>query len=161
MAIEFQRNIATEPEAERAAFAGHKDFADAQLVSQLITSPDDWNVNVETIFVDATVDRKSAKRALFKISSQGEGVSDEPGSISHFMSLLKLFEAAEQQAPEVIAVEVGKSKDAANKAAQTVMEFFNTRYQMLLLLIDVALRICRTKANRACVLCSPAWPSTR
>ncbi len=57
------------------------------------------------------------------------------------MSLLKLFEAAEQQAPEVIAVEVGKSKDAANKAAQTVMEFFNTRYQMLLLLIDVALRI--------------------
>ena len=117
------------------------DFADAQLVSQLITSPDDWNVNVETIFVDATVDRKSAKRALFKISSQGEGVSDEPGSISHFMSLLKLFEAAEQQAPEVIAVEVGKSKDAANKAAQTVMEFFNTRYQMLLLLIDVALRI--------------------
>ncbi|MBI3419037.1 MAG: hypothetical protein HY053_02750 [Proteobacteria bacterium] len=85
--------------------------------------------------------RQQANARLFNISSQGEGVSDEPGSISHFGRFLKLFEAAEQQPPEVIAVQVGKSKAAASEAAQKMMEFFNTRYQMLLLLIDVALRI--------------------
>ena len=79
--------------------------------------------------------------ALFKIASQGEGVSDDPANISHFERFLKLFEAAEQQAPEVIAVLVGKSKIAATEAAQRAMEFFNTRYQILLLLIDVTLRI--------------------
>jgi hypothetical protein len=100
-------------------------------------------VSVETIYVDETVDRKSAKSALFKISSQGEGVDDEPGSKSHFERFLDLFAAAEQQPPEITAPGVGKSKDAANEAAQKVTAFFNTRYQMVLLLIDVALRIPR------------------
>jgi hypothetical protein len=117
------------------------DFADAAQVSALITIPDDWRVTVSTIFVDATVDRNSAKSALFNISSQGEGVSNEPESTSHFQRFLSLFAAAELAPPEVIAVPVGKSKAAANAAGQEMMEFFNTRYQMLLLLIDVALRI--------------------
>jgi hypothetical protein len=123
------------------------DFADAQQVAALITNPDDWRVTVSTIFVEETVDRKSAKSALFKISSQGEGVSDDPGSTSHFQRFLNLFKAAEQQPPEVIAVPVGKSKGAANEAAQMVMEFFNARYQILLLLIDVALRIPKGDAS--------------
>jgi Ferritin-like len=117
------------------------DFADAQEVSALITSRNDWIGGPATIFVDETTDRKTAKSALFNISSQGEGVSEDPATTSHFQRFLKLFAAAELQPPEVIAVPVGKSKAAANKAAQTVMEFFNTRYQILLLLIDVALRI--------------------
>ena len=122
-------------------------FADPQQVSALMTDPDDWRVTVSTIFVDETVDRKSAKSALFKISSQGEGVSDEPGGTSHFERFLALFAAAEQEPPEVIPVPVGKAKDAPSEAAQTVMEFFNTRYQILLLLIDVALRIPRGHAS--------------
>jgi hypothetical protein len=123
------------------------DFADAQQVSAFMTTPDDWRVNVSTIFVDETVDRKSAKSALFKISSQGEGVSDDPGTKSHFLRFLDLFAAAEKQPPEVIAVPAGKSQAATNEAAQKVMEFFNTRYQMLLLLIDSALRIPKGDAS--------------
>jgi hypothetical protein len=120
---------------------GKADFTNPQEVSALITGRNDWRGGPSSIFVDETTDRKTAKSALFKISSQGEGVSNDPGSTSHFQRFLKLFDAAEQQPPEVIAVSVGKSKAAANEPAQKLMEFFNTRYQILLLLIDVALRI--------------------
>ncbi len=116
------------------------DFADPQEVSALITTRNDWG-GPSSIFVDETTDRKTAKLALFKISSQGEGVSDAPGSISHFQRFLRLFAAAEQQAPDIINIPAEKSTSAANETARQVMEFFNTRYQILLLLIDVTLRI--------------------
>jgi hypothetical protein len=123
------------------------DFADAQEVSAFMTIRNDWGGGPSTVFVDETIDRKSAKSALSRIASQGEGVSDDPDSTSHFQRFLALFAAAEQQPPETIAVPAEKPKCARNEAGQRVMEFFDTRYQILLLLIDLTLRTPKGEAS--------------
>lgn len=125
-----------------------EDFADAQEISAFVASRDDWRVTVSTIFVDNTIDRASAKLALFRISAQGEGVSSAPEDVSHFQRFLELFVSAEQKPPEIINIAPTKAKLLDTEAGRTVAELFNGRYQMLLLLMDLALRVPRGNGVR-------------
>jgi hypothetical protein len=115
------------------------DFRPAAEVSDLLAIPNEWKVNVDTIYVENTVDRQSAKKALFKISAQGEGISDDPSELSHFQRFLALFAAAENQAPSILKVPVVNSAQLPDPG-QSVTAYFNTRYQILLVLIDLVFR---------------------
>jgi hypothetical protein len=108
------------------------DFLPAQQISAFIAKADEWGLDPNgAVYVEPTLDRESAKRALYKISSQGEGISSDPLSVSHFQRFLELFATAEKQPPDVLRVPMMKSGDIGTKAGQQIAECFNTRYQML------------------------------
>jgi rubrerythrin len=132
------------------------DFSPQQDIAKVLATPNDWNINVDTIYVDQTLDRVSAKKALFRISSQGEGISNDPGSTSHFQRFLELFASADQKSPEILRVPMKKSGLIETEAGQNIARCFNTRYQILLLLIDLSLRLERDNGDIRSALCMSA-----
>jgi rubrerythrin len=132
------------------------DFAPQQDLPPLIANPDEWNVNVDTIYVEPTLDRTSAKLALFKISSQGEGVSNDDTSRSHFQRFLALFDAAVVAPPDIIHVSMAKASQIATEAGQNIARLSNARYQILLLLIDLGLRTPRGDDGNRSAICNLA-----
>jgi rubrerythrin len=129
--------------ALKGAHLKDEDFAPAQEVSNFLANRDEWRAGASAIIVEETVDRTSAKLAISEISAQGEGVSSDPGSLSHFQRFLDLFATAEAQPPDVIEVSAVQSKLVPTEAGQKLADFFNVRYQILLLLIDLSLRLAR------------------
>jgi rubrerythrin len=132
------------------------DFSLPQGLPALIATQDEWHVNVDSIYVEQSLDRNSAKLAVFKIASQGEGVSNDPTSMSHFQRFLALFAAAEKVQPDIIHVAVTKANLVATEAGQSIAKCFNTRYQILLLLIDLALRTPRGDDDNRATICTLA-----
>jgi rubrerythrin len=120
------------------------DFRPQQAISALIADRNEWNVNVGTIYVEQTFNRPAAQCAIYHIASQGEGIIDDPMNMSHFRSFLELFADAKKHPPDTINVSTEKSKFIATEAGRSVAEYFNTRYHILLVLIDLALRVPRS-----------------
>ena len=120
-----------------------EDFSSAQEISNLLANRDEWRAGTGTIIVEETVDRTIAKVAISEISAQGEGIGGDSASLSHFQRFLDLFATAETQPPDIIDVSLARSKLVSTEAGQKLAQFFNVRYQILLLLIDLSLRVAR------------------